>query len=75
VGVDQKGGEPICDPKIENGVYKRRYNHELAIEFNSPNALNITKTSKLRYDGHMIRKTVDLPQKTLFRAEPNGKRN
>jgi hypothetical protein len=28
----------ICGPKIENGVYRRRYNHELEKEFNSPNA-------------------------------------
>jgi hypothetical protein len=37
----------ICDPKIENGVYRRRYNHELDKEFNSPNALNVTTTSRL----------------------------
>jgi hypothetical protein len=35
----------ICSPKIENGVCRRRYNHELEREFNSPNALNVTKTS------------------------------
>jgi hypothetical protein len=33
----------ICGPKIENCVYKRRYIHEL--QFNSPNALNVTKIS------------------------------
>jgi hypothetical protein len=27
----------ICGPKIENGVYRRRYNHELDKEFKSPN--------------------------------------
>jgi hypothetical protein len=59
----------ICGPKIENGVFRRRYNHELEREFDSP------KTSRLRYAGHMIRRPEDLPQKTLFRAKPNGKRN
>jgi hypothetical protein len=39
----------ICGPKIKNGVYKRRYNHEFDKEFNSPNALNVTKTSRVRY--------------------------
>jgi hypothetical protein len=53
----------ICGPKIENGVYRKRSNHELDKEFNSPNALNVTKTSRLRYAGHMIRKPEDLPQK------------
>jgi hypothetical protein len=61
----------------ENGAYRRRYNHELDKEFNSPNApkLNVTKTSRLRYAGHMIRRPKDLPQKALFRAKPNGRRN
>jgi hypothetical protein len=39
----------ICGPKIENGVYRRSYNHELDKGFDSPNALNVTKTSRLRY--------------------------
>jgi hypothetical protein len=65
----------ICGPKIKNGVYKRRYNHELEREFESPNALNDTKTSRLRYAGHMIRRPKYLPQKPLFRAKPNGRRN
>jgi hypothetical protein len=63
----------ICGPKIENGVYRRRYNHEL--DKNSPNALNVTKTRRLRYAGHMIRRSKELPQKALFRAKPNRRRN
>jgi hypothetical protein len=54
----------ICSPKIENGVYRK-----------SPNALNVTKTSRLRYAGHMARIPEDHPQKALFRAKPNGRRN
>jgi hypothetical protein len=42
----------ICGPKIENGVYRRRYNHELDGEFDSPNALNVMKTSRFCYVGH-----------------------
>jgi hypothetical protein len=63
----------ICG--VENGVYRRRYNHELDKEFNSPNALNVTKTSRLRYAGHMIRRPEDLPQKALFRAKPKTSRH
>jgi hypothetical protein len=63
----------ICGSKIENGVY--RYNHELDKEFDSPNALNITKTSRLRYAGNMVKRPEDLPQKALFRAKLNGRRN
>jgi hypothetical protein len=36
-------------------VYRRRYNHELYKEFNSPNALNVMKISRLRYASHLIR--------------------
>jgi hypothetical protein len=72
---ERKVLQTICVPKIENGVYRRRYNHELVIEFDSPNALNVTKTSKLCCTGHMIRRPEDLQQKALFRANPNGRRN
>jgi hypothetical protein len=65
----------ICVPKIENGVYRRWYNHELDREFDSPNARYVIKTSRLRYAGHMIREPEDLPQKALFRAKPIGRRN
>jgi hypothetical protein len=65
----------ICGPKIENSVYRRRYNHELDKEFDSPNALNVAKTCRLRYAGHVIRRPEDLPKKALFRAKPNGRRN
>jgi hypothetical protein len=44
----------ICGPKIKNCIYRRCYN-----------ALTVTKTSRLRY--HMIKRPVDLPQKSLFR--------
>jgi hypothetical protein len=61
----------ICDSKIENGIHRRRYNLELDKEFNSPNALNVKKKSRLRlrYAGHMIRRPEDLPQKLY--SEPN----
>jgi hypothetical protein len=62
-------------PENENGVYRRRYNNELNKEFDSPNALNVKKTSRLGYAGHMIRRPEDLPQKALFRANHNGRRN
>jgi hypothetical protein len=65
----------ICGPKIENGVYRRRYNHELEREFDSPNTLNVMKSSRLRYAGHMIRRPEDLPQNALFRAKSIGRSN
>jgi hypothetical protein len=72
---ERKVHRTICGPKIENGVYRRRYNHELDKEFDILNALNLTKTNRLRYAGHMIRRPEDLPQNALFRANLNGRRN
>jgi hypothetical protein len=34
-----------------------------------------SKTSRLRYAGHMIRRPEDLPQKAPLRAKPNERRN
>jgi hypothetical protein len=72
---ERKVRRTICGPKIENGVYRRRFNHELDKEFDSPNALNVKKTNRLRYAGHLIRRPEDLQQKALFRTKPNRKRN
>ena len=64
----------ISGPKNENGVFRRRYNFELEREFDSPNVINVVKTSRLRYAGHMIRRPEDLPQKAIFIARPQGTR-
>jgi hypothetical protein len=42
--------------KLGNGVYRRRYNFELEREFDSPCVINIVKTNKLHYAGHMTRR-------------------
>jgi hypothetical protein len=60
----------ICSPKIENSFYRRRYNHEFDKKFDSPNALNVKRTSN-----QMIRRAEDPPQKSLFRAKLNERRN
>jgi hypothetical protein len=59
---ERKVFRTICGPKLER-------------EFDSPNVLNVSKTSRLHYAGHMIRRPEDLPQKALFRAKPIGRRN
>jgi hypothetical protein len=46
--LTQRSTEPL--------VYWRRYNFELQREFDSPCVINIVKTNRLRYAGHMIRK-------------------
>jgi hypothetical protein len=49
-------------------------------DFDSPCVINIVKTKRLRYAGHMIRRPEDLPQKAIviarrteLRIESNGK--
>jgi hypothetical protein len=56
---ERKVLQTIRSLKIEIGVYRRRYNHELDKEFDSPKALNATKTCRLRYAGHMNRRPED----------------
>jgi hypothetical protein len=63
----------ICCPNIENGVYRRRYKHELDKKFYSPNVPNVTKTSRLRYAGHIIRRPEDLPQKNSIQSQTQWK--
>jgi hypothetical protein len=36
-------------PENENGVYRRRYNFELEMEFDNTRVINVVKTSRLRY--------------------------
>jgi hypothetical protein len=64
----------ISGPIVENGVYRKRYNFELDREFDNPSVINVVKTSRLRYAGHMIRRPKDLPQKAIFIAKPQGTR-
>jgi hypothetical protein len=64
----------VCGPKLENCVYRRRHNFELQREFDSPCVINIVKTNRLSYAGHMIRRPEDLPQKAIFIARQQGKR-
>jgi hypothetical protein len=44
-------------------------------KFNSPNVIGVVKSNRLRYVEHMIRGTEDLPQRVLFRAVLEGRRN
>jgi hypothetical protein len=46
---EKKVFRTIYGLKMKNGLYRRKYNHELDKDFNSPNALNVTKTGRLLY--------------------------
>jgi hypothetical protein len=62
-------------PKIVDGVYRNRFNLELDREFNSPNVIGVVKSNRMHYAGHMVRGAEDLPQRALFKAVPEGRRN
>jgi hypothetical protein len=67
----------VWPKKKGNGVYtyRSRYNFELDMEFNSPNVIGVVKSNIVRYVMHMIRGVEDLPQRTLYRAVTEGRRN
>jgi hypothetical protein len=65
----------IYGPKIVDGMCNRRYNFELDSEFNSPNVIGVVKNNRLRCAGHIIRVAEHLPQRALFRAKLEGRRN
>jgi hypothetical protein len=65
----------IYGPKIVDGVLKSRYDFELDREFNSPNDIGVVRSNTLRYVELMIRGAEDLPQRALYRAVPEGRRN
>jgi hypothetical protein len=71
---ERKVFRTISGPIVENGVYRRRYNFELDRLFDNPSVINVVKTSRLRYAGHMIRRPEDLLQKAIFIADPQGTR-
>jgi hypothetical protein len=64
----------ISGPIVENGVYRRRYKFELDREFDNSTVINVVKTSRLRYAGHMVRRPGDLPQKASEAARNEAPR-
>jgi hypothetical protein len=68
-------GRKVLRTIVVDGVYRSRYNFELDKEFNSPNAIGVVKSNILRYARRMIRDAKDLPQRSLYRTVPEGRRN
>jgi hypothetical protein len=57
-----------------NGDVRQSSAKSPSIEQVQISIINIVKTSRLRYAGHMIRRPEDLPQKAIFIARPQGTR-
>jgi hypothetical protein len=70
---ERKGLRTICGPKIENGVYRRKYNQELDKEFNSSNALNDKQiTLRWSHDQNTQRPTTknSIQSKNKWKEKP-----
>jgi hypothetical protein len=72
-------GRKVLRTIVVDGVSRTdrlcRYNFELDKEFNSPNAIGVVKSNRLRYARRMIRGAKDLPQRSLYWTVPEGRRN
>jgi hypothetical protein len=74
MGVE-KGEEPTFRlsedmwPETRNGVYSRRHNFNLENELDRPCVINIVKTNRLRYAGHMT--ILARPQGTRLKEDLN----
>jgi hypothetical protein len=62
-------------PENQKWCLSRKYNHELDKEFNNPNVVNVTKTSRLRYAGHMIRRPEDLSQRASIQSQTHTEKS
>ncbi|XP_055598363.1 uncharacterized protein LOC129747955 isoform X1 [Uranotaenia lowii] len=58
----------------ENGVWRRRMNHELARLYGEPSIQKVVKAGRIRWAGHVARMTDDCPAKQVFATNPVGTR-
>ena len=60
----------------ENGVWRRRMNHELAQLFGEPSITKVAKAGRIRWAGHVVRMPNNYPAKMVFARKPDyGTRN
>jgi hypothetical protein len=57
---------------VQNGVRKKRYNHELYELFNEPDIVNYIKINRLGCAGHVIRTDNNRTVKKVFNTKPIG---
>jgi len=57
----------IYDPIRKGGQCRTRYNREFGELYNEPNIVNVIKSSRLRWVGHVVRMDdKELPKKVLW---------
>lgn len=58
----------------ENGVWRRRMNHELAQLYGEPSIQKVAKAGRIRWAGHVARMPDNYPAKMVFASNPAGTR-
>jgi hypothetical protein len=64
----------IFGPVEENGIWRKRYNHELYELFNKPDIIEFIKVKRLEWVGHIIRAGENRTIKRIFNTKPERKR-
>jgi len=60
----------ILGGKLENGIWRRRMNHELYQVYKSADIVKLIKHGRLQWAGHVARMPEERPAKTIFSREP-----
>ncbi|XP_062716449.1 uncharacterized protein LOC134291957 [Aedes albopictus] len=58
----------------ENGVWRRRMNHELVALYGEPSIQKVAKAGRIRWAGHVARIPDNNPAKLVFATDPVGTR-
>ena len=58
----------------ENGVWRKRYNHELYSLFKEPDIVKFIKIRRLEWSGHVLRASDQRIMKKVFKTMPEGTR-
>ena len=64
----------IFGPVEENGVWRKRYNHELYSLFKEPDIAKFIKIRTLEWAGHVLRDSGQRIMKKVFKTMPEGTR-
>ena len=64
----------IFGPVEENGVWRKRYNHELYNLFKEPDIVKLIKIRRLEWAGHLLRASDQRTMKKVFKTMPERTR-
>ena len=65
----------IFGAKQENGIWRKRYNHELYELFKDSDIVNYIKVKRLAWAGHLTRMSNERTLKKIFNTRPEGTRS